>query len=121
MLDVAIEPVTRFEAVRTTHVIEGHVWVTSGTRNCPLPSLCDQQDGETYEEYVHRHARNHRLGEFDDTEDAERNLGVWCGFFYARHVQGNESLGTQSSVGDRKIVAHWEPCWEDAEYLFNDE
>lgn len=126
---------TGFQETRQTRSKEGREWVTSGTRTCALPSLCDWKDGETYEAYVKRHCVNHNLGEFENAEDAERNLGVWCGFFYARYVQGNESLGTKASAGcltrgceksqkgcsrDHKIVAHGEPCWEDAEYLFTD-
>lgn len=135
MSAIAIES-TRVQSYdRATHIVEGRVYVTSGSRTCPLPSLCDWKDGETYDEYVKRHCLNHRLGEFDDPEDAKRNLGVWCGFYYARYVQGNESLGTKSSAGcetrgckgndktcafDHKIVSYGEPCWEDGEYLFND-
>ena len=136
MSALAIEPpVAAADYERQTHIVEGRLYVTSGSRVCPMPSLCDWKDGETYDGYVRRHCVNHQLGSFEELEDAERNLGVWCGFYYARYVQGNESLGTKFSAGcatrgcekrdkscfyDHKIVAHGEPCWEDAEYLFND-
>lgn len=101
-------------AVETRVAEFGRVFVTNGSMICPHPSLCDIGEGETYDEYVLRHCLDHNLGEFDTLEDAERNLGVWCLYFCARHVLKNPSLG----VGAR-IVAHWEPCWEDAFYLAN--
>lgn len=108
---------------REFRVTEGRRFVTTGSRTCPHPMRADQwrepDDNdlgltETFDDYVRRHCRDHELGDFDDIEDAERNLGVWCLFFCAAHIIGNPSLG----VG-RRIVAYWEPCWEDAEYLAN--
>lgn len=102
------------QAERQTKETEGHLFVLSGSTTCPHPKLCDVRKGEDYEAYVRRHAREHQLGDFGDLEDAERNLGVWCLYFYARHIQGNLSLGT-----GKAIKADWEPCWEDAEILAN--
>jgi hypothetical protein len=95
--------------------VEGHLIVTDGSTVCPHPSLADSRRHEPYESYVRRHCVDHQLGEFSDLEDAERNLALWCLYFYAKHIQGNQSLG----VGEA-IAAAWEPCWEDAEFLSND-
>lgn len=102
---------------RETRIAEqDRLFVTNGSETCPSPELCDIRGGESYESYVHRHCADHDLGKFDDVEDAERNLGVWCLFYYAKHIQGNLSLGVGSA-----IEAAWEPCWEDAEILANNE
>lgn len=98
---------------------EGRRWVTNGSRTCPHPRLADQNVGETYEEYVKRHCLDHELGEFEKLEDAEANLGTWCLFFLDKHIVGNDSLGTKTSAGENTIVADYEPCWEDCEYLAN--
>lgn len=108
------------DATRATRVTEDRLIVTSGSRTCPHPSLAGPQRNrdlgieETREAYIARHCRDHHLGDFDNVEDAERNLGVWCLYFCARYIIGNPSLGVGAD-----IVAHWEPCWEDAEYLAN--
>jgi len=105
---------------RAVRVTEGRLFVTSGSRICPHPDFLKRRtDGDTgvceaREDYVRRHCHDHQLGNFESGEDAERNLGVWCLFFCAAHVMGNPSLGVGS-----EIVAYWEPCWEDAEYLAN--
>jgi hypothetical protein len=93
---------------------EGRRFVTNGSTICPHPRNCDIQEGETYADYVRRHCLDHQLGSIPELEDAERNLGCWCLYYFARHIIGNASLGTGT-----RIVAHWEPCWEDAEYLNN--
>lgn len=100
---------------RQTHIVEDHLIVLNGSRSCPHPSRCDQRKGETYDAYVRRHAEDHDLGGFMWLEDAERNLGLWCFFYFSKYIQGNPSLG----VGDA-IVAAYEPCWEDSEILAND-
>lgn len=92
--------------------------VTSGSMTCPHPRLADVGPGEDYLIYVHRHVQDHTLGPILDDEDAERNLGVWCLFYCARHVIGNESLGI-AMLGTTPMRAHWEPCWEDAEIIAN--
>lgn len=101
-----------------TRYVEGHNFVTSGSMICPHPRLADAGPGETFMMYVHRHARDHGLGSIIDDEDCERNLGVWCLYFCARHVIGNESLGI-AMLGTTSMRAHWEPCWEDAEIIAN--
>lgn len=116
-----------------THTVEGRVMVTSGSTICPHPLLCDWDEGESYEAYVTRHLGDHEIAtSHKDTgvvfdyfsafeeggnlglEARERNLAVWCLFYYAKHIQGNKSLGT-----GKLIIADYEPCWEDAEFLAN--
>lgn len=105
---------------RQTRTTEGHTFVTTGTHTCPHPARCDRQYTkalgitEDYADYVSRHCVDHQLGEFETLVDAERNLGVWCLYYCARHIIGNRSLGT-----GEEIIARWEPCWEDAEYIAN--
>jgi hypothetical protein len=101
-----------------TRFVEGHTIVTSGSMTCPHPRLADVGPSETYLLYVHRHVRDHNLGPIEDDEDAERNLGVWCLYYCARHVIGNESLGI-AMLGTTTMKAYWEPCWEDAEIIAN--
>jgi hypothetical protein len=104
------------DAIRQTRVDEhDRVFVTNGSRICPHPSLLRYRpESESFEDYTRRHARAHKLGDFDNFEDVERNVGVWCMYYLERHILGNESLGVED-----EIVAAWEPCWEDAEYLAN--
>lgn len=92
--------------------------VTSGSMTCPHPRLADRGPGEAYMHYVHRHVQDHKLGVIIDDDAAERNLGVWCLYFCARHVIGNESLGI-AMLDTTSMKAHWEPCWEDAEIIAN--
>jgi len=82
-----------------TREVEGHVFVTSGILTCPDPDLCDVlptdgvvEDGRPPEAYVRRHAREHGLGEFATLEDAERNLGVWCFYYFDKYIWGNPEL-----------------------------
>jgi hypothetical protein len=92
--------------------------VTSGSMTCPHPRLADIGPHEDYLTYVHRHVQDHKLGPIVNDDDAERNLGVWCLYFCARHIIGNESLGI-AMLGTTTMKAHWEPCWEDAEIIAN--
>lgn len=85
---------------RTTRVVEGHVIVTSGTQVCPSSDLCDVTplgikspcEGPEYQAYVRRHAKDHMLGEFDTFEDAERNLGLNCFYFFHKFIWENNEL-----------------------------
>ncbi len=90
-----------------TRTVEGHVFVLGGSLNCPHPELCDVSpsgiksptEGPEYEAYVHRHAQEHGLGTFATLVDAERNLGVWCFYFFHKFVYGNPELAP---------FPHWE-------------
>jgi predicted phage terminase large subunit-like protein len=95
------------------HVVEDHVIVLSGSTVCPSPDVCDLRDDETYEEYVRRHVADHGLpernpqtGEAWSLIDAERNLSLWCLYYFHKWIQGNMSL-----------LPH--PCWQDADFLAN--
>jgi hypothetical protein len=82
-----------------TKKVEGKEYRIGDIR-CPSPDLCDvtpeginsPTEGPEYEAYVHRHAADHKLGEFKRLEDAERNLGVWCFYFFHKFVWGNDEL-----------------------------
>jgi hypothetical protein len=76
-------------------LVEGRRIITSGTLNCPAFALCDKLPGERYVAYVRRHCRDHGLGDFEKREDAERNLGVWCFYFFHKFVFGNKTLTPQ--------------------------
>jgi hypothetical protein len=80
-----------------TRTVEGRKIVTSGSLVCPSPDRCDKRHNETHEEYVRRHALDHkltddRMGEFKNLEDVERNLGLWCFYFFHKYVWGNDEL-----------------------------
>lgn len=80
---------------RVTRQVEGHLIVTSGSLSCPHPNLCDggpAVDDRAPEEYVRQHCREHNLGEFETRADAERNLGVWCFYYFDKYVWGNSEL-----------------------------
>lgn len=76
-------------------LLENRRIVTDGTLNCPTFAGCDKHAGETYAAYVRRHAQEHLLGEFDSREDAERNLGIWCFYYFHKYVFGNKTLTPQ--------------------------
>ncbi len=127
--------------MNATHVVEEWVLVTSGSTICPHPALCDVRDDEQQDDYVTRHLYDHDVetvhpdtgivyeyfSGFDETgndtgRDArERNLALYCLFYYAKHVQGNRSLGVTTNTinGAPAILADYEPCWEDAFFLSN--
>lgn len=93
-----------------------------GDKTCPSPALCDQRDDDrSFRAYMIRHLEDHQIEAVDhdtgvllfpEPADLKRNLGLNCLFFYAKYIQGNASLGT-----GKAIVAHYEPCWEDAAFL----
>jgi hypothetical protein len=76
----------------TTRLVEGRQIVTSGSLVCPAFALCDRLPGEKYSAYVRRHVVDHHLGEFESLEDAERNLGIWCFYYFHKYVFGNAHL-----------------------------
>lgn len=95
------------------HEVEDRVIVISASTICPSPDTCDLQDTETYEEYVTRHMAEHNLPEANPKTGApwtmaerERNLGLWCLYYFHKWIQGNMSLLPY-------------PCWEDADFLAN--
>lgn len=94
-------------------VVEDHVIILSAHTRCPSKDACDIGSAESYEEYVRRHLADHDIpsinpatGQQWDFVDAERNLSLWCLFYFHKWVQGNMSLLP-------------EPGWEDADFLAN--
>lgn len=75
--------------------VEGRRIITSGSLACPTFEGCDKLPGEKYAAYVRRHCLDHKLGEFDALEDAERNLGLWCFYYDHKYVFGNSTLCRQ--------------------------
>lgn len=85
---------------RLTREVEGHAYVTSASLRCPSQDRCDvtplginsPTEGPEYEAYVRRHAHDHGIGDFANFEDVERNLGVWCFYFFHKFIWGNPEL-----------------------------
>jgi hypothetical protein len=85
---------------RVTREVEGNLFVVSGSLDCPSDLLCDvtpdginvPTEGPKYEAYVRRHCRDHGLGEFDSIENAERNLGIWCFYYFHKFIWSNPEL-----------------------------
>lgn len=75
-----------------TRQCEGRTYVTSGSLICPDPERCEPHQTESQEAYVRRHCLDHNLGSFKNIEDAERNLGMWCFYYYDKFVWGNPEL-----------------------------
>lgn len=75
-----------------TRIVEGREIVASGNLICPAMALCDRQPEEKYASYVRRHCLDHELGESMSLEDAERNLGLWCFYYYHKYIFGNATL-----------------------------
>ncbi len=80
--------------------------VTSGSLVCPAFDRCDRQPGEGYSAYVRRHSEDHNLGEFGLLEDAERNLGVWCFYYFHKYIFGNKTLLPQPFYELHAFIAH---------------
>lgn len=94
-------------------VVEEHVIVLSAHSRCPSPEVCDLRDDEAYEAYVRRHLADHNIPDNNPKTgqpwalvDAERNLALWCLYYFHKWIQGNMSL-----------LPH--PCWQDADFLAN--
>lgn len=94
-------------------VVEDRVIILSATTVCPSPEQCDVGHDESYEAYVRRHLADHKIPDINpvtaerwELVDAERNLGLWCLYFFHKWVQGNRSLMPN-------------PCWQDADFLAN--
>ena len=92
---------------------EGHVIILSASTICPSPEQCDLRSDESYEEYVRRHILDHHIPATDpltnapwSLADAERNLSLWCLYYFHKWTQGNMSLLP-------------DPCWQDADFLAN--
>lgn len=98
--------------MRTIRRVENRDIVTSGTLKCPAFDLCDKLPGERYADYVRRHARDHDCGEFDSLEDAERNLGLWCFYYFHKYVFGNATLTRQPFFEIHAFLA-WDEWNED--------
>lgn len=86
---------------------EGHLFVLSGSTTCPSPELCEPRPGEDLISYTHRHANDHRLGHFDADEDAERNLGVWCLYYFHKYLIGNPSMVPWPHWEMHEFVNNW--------------
>jgi len=93
-------------------IVEGRRIVTSGSLDCPAFALCDKQRGENYATYVRRHAQDHKLGEFENLEDAERNLGLWCFYYDHKYIFGNATLTPQPFWEMHAFIA-WDDWNED--------
>ena len=87
--------------------VDGLSFITTGSTTCPRPDLCDQRTGEAFEDYVRRHAREHHIGEFDSSEDAERNLGLTCFYFFHKYIWGNPTLTPQPFWEMHEFVSNW--------------
>lgn len=98
---------------RVARQVDGYEIVTSGSLVCPSADLCDIGVGETYEEYVYRHAGEHNLGDFEKLADAERNLGLWCFYFDHKYNWGNPELHPYPHWEIHSFVA--EPEWSEAD------
>lgn len=87
--------------------VEGHEIVTSGSLICPSPDRCDLRRGERYEAYVERHCADHEI-DLSFSENAERNLGLWCFYYDHKFIYGNKTLIAQ-------------PFWEIHAFIAEDE
>lgn len=104
---------------RVTKIVDGYLIVRSGSRQCPSSDLCDAKwgkavrDGESYDDFVRRHCKDHNLGEFQSLDDAERNLGLWCFYFDHKYVWGNPELHPLPHWEMHAFVSEWDWNEED--------
>jgi hypothetical protein len=97
--------------VNEIRTVEGNRFVTNGSTVCPSPDRCDQRPTETYEQYVRRHCADHRID--PDTpapwklEDCERNLGLYCLYYFHKVIIGNPTLLPDPFWEIHEFVANW--------------
>lgn len=106
------------------HEVEGHEFVLNGSTICPHPSLCDVREGESYADYVRRHARDHQLDPQPSAkiDDLERNLALYCLYFEHKFVIGNPQMLPQPFWEIHEFVSQWEFSDDDLEMqLWDDE
>jgi predicted nucleic acid-binding Zn ribbon protein len=86
---------------------EDRLIILDGSIVCPSRAACDRKKGEHYETYIRRHAREHLCGEFDELEDAERNLFLNCFYFAHKYGTGNPSIGPDPFWEHHVFMADW--------------
>lgn len=70
---------------------------------------------ESREDYVARHSVDHGLPEFCDAEDAERNLGLNCFYFFDKYIWINPTLTPYPHWEIHEFIANWEWNEDDLE------
>jgi hypothetical protein len=108
-----IQPERRLNATRVGEF--GRVFVTDATRHCPAPELCDIGPGETYEDYIRRHAVDHEIFYAATFEDIERNLFVWCSYACHKFCLDNDALTPWPGWEDHEFLSNWDFNDEDLE------
>lgn len=99
-----------------THVVEGRVFVTDGSRHCPSPSQCQPRGDESYAEYVRRHLIEHQIFiGFDSFDDAQRNLAVWCFYFCFKYILENPAVTPWHFWESCEFLANWDFHEDDLE------
>lgn len=86
---------------------EDRLIIIDGSMTCPSRAACDRRRGEHQETYIRRHAREHRLGDFEELEDAERNLFLYCFYFAHKYGIGNPSIGPDPFWEHHVFMADW--------------
>jgi len=86
---------------------EDRLIVLDGSIICPSRAACDRKAYERQEVYIRRHCREHQLGEFEDLEDAERNLFLNCFYFAHKYGTGNLSIGPDPFWEHHVFMADW--------------
>lgn len=93
---------------RQVKLVENRLIVLDGTYKCWSREECDRKKGEHFETYVRRHARQHGLGNFEQIEDAERNLFLNCLYFAAKYKLANEDMTPDPFWEHCTFLAEWQ-------------
>lgn len=113
---VAIEwtqPERRLNTFRTGEF--DRVFVTDATRDCPSWDRCDQADGESFEDYIRRHAVDHEIFFAASFEDIKRNLFSWCFYAFDKYCLGNDAISPWPMWEDHVFLSTWDFDDEDLE------
>jgi hypothetical protein len=90
-----------------TRTVDGYQITTDGSLVCPSPDRCDVQMNERFEAYVERHCADHKI-DITYSLNAERNLGLNCGYFDHKYIWGNPTLTPQPFWELHAFVTQWD-------------
>jgi len=102
--------------VNTTHLVEGRLFVTDGSRHCPTPFQCEPRAGESYADFVRRHLIEHEIFiPFESFADAQRNLFVWCFYACFKYCLENPAVTPWHFWESCEFLANWDFNEDDLE------
>ena len=91
------------------HKWEGWTFRLDGSTHCPSAQQCDRRPDEEHKDYVRRHAAEHGLGDdITRVENAERNLGLYCFYYFHKYVFGNPTLCPEPFWESHEFISNWD-------------